>query len=160
MLCGIANAGQKSKMKTYRHADFSVTVPFDWEETKKSNDETVILISKNGKDQITISVMYFKPDIKKEEVKKSFQRYLEARRNAEKTETGGKVVLTDAKVTDNNEYLFTKYGGYEKSRDRRFIALVTAEKGKLLTFYVESLKTSDEHTNTLAAEIFDSVEIK
>ncbi len=156
----VAEGGQKQKMKTYGHSAFSVAVPLDWEETPDSNDETIILRSKNGKDQLTISVMYFKPGTKREEVKKSFERYLETRREAERTETKGKAMLTDAKITDKGEYLFTKYGGYEKSSDRRFIALVTAENGKLLTFYVESLRTSDEHTNQLAAEIFNSAEIK
>ena len=155
-----ADEGKKVKMKTYRHSVFSVSVPMDWEEKRESNDETVILNSKNGKDQLTISVMHFKPGTKKEDLKKSFERHLVARHQAEKVEAKGKVMLTDAKINDNGDFLYSKYGGYEKSIDRRFIALVTAEKGKLFTFYVESIGTSDEYTNNIAAEIFNSVEVK
>jgi hypothetical protein len=152
--------GKIHKMKIFRHSAFSVSVPLDWDEKSESNDETIILSSKDGKDQLTVSVMFFKPGTNKSEIKKSFERYVQARRQAEREEAKGSLMLTDAPINDKGEYLFTKYGGYEKSSDRRFIALVTTENGKLLTFYVESLGTSDDHTNNLASEIFNSAEIK
>lgn len=157
---GITEAGQQLKMKTFLHSDFSVSVPADWEETRDSNDETIVLASQNGKDRLTISVMYFKAGVKKDDIKKSFINYLEARRKAELAETNGKVTLTDAKVNDGGDYLFTKYGGYEKAIDRRFIALITAEKLKLFTFYVESTGANDSYVNDLAAKTFDRIEVK
>ncbi len=104
--------------------------------------------------------MYFKAGVKKDDIKKSFINYLEARRKAELAETNGKVTLTDAKVNDGGDYLFTKYGGYEKAIDRRFIALITAEKLKLFTFYVESTGANDSYVNDLAAKTFDRIEVK
>lgn len=157
---GVTEAGQKLKMKTFHHSDFSVSVPIDWEETRDSNDETVVLTSQNGKDRLTISVMYFKAGVKNDDIRKSFGNYLEARRKAEISETNGKITLTEAIVNDGGDYLFTKYGGYEKAIDRRFIALITAEKLKLFTFYVESTGTNDSHVNDLAAKTFDSIEVK
>lgn len=157
---GVIEAGQQLKMKTFRHSDFSVSVPVDWEVARDSSDETVGLVSKNGRDRLTISVMYFKAGVHNEDIKRSFSNYLEARRKAEIAETNGNVMLTDAKVNDGGDYLFTKYGGYEKAVDRRFIALITAEKLKLFTFYVESTGTNDSHVNELAAKVFDSVGIK
>lgn len=69
-------------------------------------------------------------------------------------------MLTDTNVDDGGDYLFTKYGGHEKAIDRRFIALIPAEKYKLFTFYVESTGSNDSHTNDLAARTFDSIEVR
>lgn len=99
------------------------------------------------------------PQAAKAEQRKAFERYLEIRLDAEKAEAKGNLMLTKPQVREQEHHLFTKFGGYEKGTDRRFIALITMEKGKLLTFYVESLATSDDHVNALASQIFDGIEV-
>lgn len=147
------------KMKTHRHSDFSVNLPRDWKELE-SDDETVVLGSKNGKDRLTISIMRLKPGLSSKETRAYFEKILNIRLAAEKQVVDKDVMLTKPHIVAKETYIYAKYGGYEKSRDRRFIALLTSEKNKLLTFYVESLKTSDNHINTLAAAIFGTIVVK
>lgn len=157
---GQPTEAKEVQTKTYRHADFSVRVPFDWEEPTMSTDETVVLESKNKKASMTISVMHIEDGIEKAELKAAFMKFVQTRRNAEKEAATENVFLTEANVVDKGHMLYTKFGGYEKGADRQFIALITAERGKLLTFYIESVETTDGYVNNLAANVFNSIEVK
>lgn len=146
-------------MKTYSHMAFNVTVPLDWQDETGPEDKTITLASADGQDKLTISIMRFADGITKEQAMTTFQHYLEDCRNREVKNSGGGMKLTDVDVNDQGAYMFTRYGGFDPSNNRRFVTLITAEKGKLLHFQLETTDDSDEYLNELSSTIFESIEV-
>ena len=55
--------------------------------------------------------------------------------------------------------MYCKYAGIHGPQDRLLAALLTAERGKRLCFYVESTGTSDDYFNEVSNAIFKSIEV-
>ena len=146
-------------MKTYNHMAFNVTVPDDWQDDTAPEDRTITLASEDGQDKLHITLMRFADGITKDQAMTTFQHYLEDRRNAEMKKSGDQMKLTDVDIKDEGNYMFSRYGGVDPATNRRFVTLITAEKGKLLTFQLETTDSSDEHINELSSSIFESVEV-
>jgi hypothetical protein len=146
-------------MKTYNHMAFNVTVPPDWQDDTAPEDRNITLVSEDGKDKLFITIMRFADGITKDQAMTTFQHYLEERRNAEMKKSGDQMKLTDVDIKDEGEFMFSRYGGFDAATNRRFVTLITAEKGKLLNFQLETEDTSDEYVNQLSSTIFESVEV-
>src|SRR5690606_24724378 len=145
-------------MKTYNHMAFNVTVPDDWQDD--SDDRGIVLVSGDGQDTLTVSIMRFADGITKDQAMSTFRDYLEDRRNSEMKKAGDQLKLTDTEIKDEGTYMFSRFGGFDAATNRRFVTLVTAEKGKLLSFHLEtSEENSDEHINDLSWLIFESIEV-
>lgn len=146
-------------MKTYNHMAFNVMVPLDWQDDTGPEDKTITLASEDGNDKLTVSIMRFADGITKDQAVTTFQHYLEECRKQEMKKSGDQVKLTEVDVTDEDNYMFSRYGGFDPSTNQRFVTLITAEKGKLLNFKLESKESSDEYLNELSSVIFESVEV-
>ena len=146
-------------MKTYSHMAFNVTVPDDWQDDTAPEDRTITLASGDGQDKLFITLMRFADGITKDQAMTTFQHYLEDRRSAEMKKSGDQMKLTDVDIKDEGNYMFSRYGGFDPATNRRFVTLITAEKGKLLSFQLETEDSSDEHINELSSSIFESVEV-
>ena len=139
---------------------FNVTVPDDWQDDSDPIDRAITLASGDGQDKLTINIMRFADGISKDQALTTFQHYLEDCRNNEMKKSGDQLKLTDTEIKDEGTYMFSRFGGFDPATNRRFVTLITAEKGKLLNFHLESSEnSSDDHINDLSSLIFESVEV-
>lgn len=146
-------------MKTYNHMAFNVTVPLDWQDDTAPEDRTITLASGDGQEKLVITIMRFADGITKDQAMTTFQHYLEDCRNGEMKRSGDQMKLTDVEIKDEGNYMFSRYGGFDPATNRRFVTLITAEKGKLLNFKLETSEGSDEDINELSSKIFESIEV-
>ncbi len=147
-------------MKTYNHMAFSVMLPDDWQDDSDPVERAITLASGDGQDKLTISILRFADGISKDQAMNTFKDYLEECRNKEVKKSGEQLKLTDTDIKDEGQFMFSRYGGFDASTNRRFVTLITAEKGKLLNFHLETSEdSSDEHINELSSMIFESVEV-
>lgn len=146
-------------MKTYNHMAFNVTVPDDWQDDSDPLDRNITLASGDGQDKLIVTIMRFADGVTKDQAMTTFQHYLEDCRSGEMKKSGDQVKLTDVEVKDEGNYMFSRYGGFDPATNRRFVTLLTAEKGKLLNFQLETSEGSDEYINELSSSIFESIEV-
>lgn len=146
-------------MKIYNHMAFNVTLPDDWQDDTDPMDRAITLASGDGQDKLLITIMRFADGVTKDQAMTTFQNYLEECRNGDMKKSGDQAKLTDVEVKDEGAYMFSRYGGFDPSTNRRFVTLLTAEKGKLLKFQLETAEGSDEYINDLSSSIFESVEV-
>lgn len=146
-------------MKIYNHMAFNVTVPDDWQDDSDPMDRAITLASEDGQDKLVITIMRFAEGVTKDQALTTFQNYLEDCRSNDMKKLGDQLKLTEVDVKDEGAYMFSRYGGFDPATNRRFVTLLTAEKGKLLRFQLETAEGSDEHINDLSSSIFESVEV-
>ena len=150
-------------IKRYANSDFAFVLPGEWPYRDESDATTRItaIENPNAPARLTVSLRRFTPDTPPAVVAQAFTEFVRLRRAAEVevSEDPEDVLLTEESIVDGGAFLYSKYAGIHGSAERRFAALLTAENGKMLCFYVESNLTSDEYFNSLTNDILDSIEV-
>lgn len=150
-------------MKKYTNPDFSFVLPNEWPHRDESDDGAQISILRcpDEPTQLTISLRRYAIDTPWSTVVSAFTEFVRIRRSAETDicESPSDLILTPEEIVNGGEYLYCKYAGIHGPQDRRLAALLTAENGKMLCFYVESTGTSDDYFNEVANAIFESIEV-
>jgi hypothetical protein len=150
-------------MKRYSNPEFSFVLPEVWDARDESDSSMQISVFErpDAPTRLTISLRRFDPETSHGDVAEAFSELVRIRRMAEVDvcESPEDIILTPENIVDHGDYLYCKYGGIHRPQDRRLAALLTAENGKLLCFYVESTGTSDGYFNELANGIFNSIEV-
>ena len=148
-------------MKRYSNADFAFNLPDQWPYRDESDATAQVAVfdCPDAPARLTISLRRYAPETPQTLVAEAFTEFVQIRRSAELevSEDPEDILLTDEEIVDGGGYLFSKYAGVHGPADRRFAALIAAENGKMLCFYVESVGTSSEYLTDLANSIFDSV---
>ncbi|MDV6034740.1 MAG: hypothetical protein F9B45_32540 [Phycisphaera sp. RhM] len=150
-------------MKKYSNSDFSFVLPDEWACRDESDASMQLSVFEcpDAASRVTVSLRRYAPETPHSDVAESFSEFVRIRRSAEVDvcDSPDDLVLTPEEIVNGGDYLYCKYAGIHGPQDRRLAALLTAENGKMLCFYVESSGTSDDYFNSLANSIFDSIEV-
>ena len=157
-----ANCGNrdpdKIEVRTASFEDYNITIPKDWNYIHKP--DSAAFVSKDNRYSLTINVNPYDKNKSSEELSKLFQKFLDIRLEAEKTATNNDIELTPVKINKANHHIYSRFNGYEITPKRFFECLMTAEKGKLVTVYIESFTDDQEYFLNLSGKIINSLEIK
>lgn len=146
--------------QVFRHKDFDFLIPTDWNFLEgESQPDNVVFQSPEGNDRLMISILCLDTSMSTEELKTAFERIVEHRRNAEK-EIQPAPNLTNYQITENDGYIYTKWGSWISSEKMRGFTLITLEKNKIYTLFLESFGTNDEHLNKTADLVCESFQAK
>jgi hypothetical protein len=150
--------GKGCAVKLYKNEYCQFALPEEW--PCIPDPELAIFQSPDQRFRLTISVRPINRGIDNAETGALFSEYVRCRRLSE-LEVAQKddVLLTPEQIVDGGGFWYSKYAGIHKSANRRVAALMTIENCKLVTFYVESVGTTDEDFNLLANFVFENANV-
>ncbi|GEM_PF-5631702 len=150
----------KDARNLVQHADFTFMAPLDWNVVEKeSTKDKFVFQSQDGKSKLTISMLYCDKALKQDEVANLFKTTAENKRKAE-LEAKPSMELSDTMVGSGKGYLYAKFAGVDKSHDRSSATLITSEKGKIFTLYLELAGTNKDSVTAISNDIFSNFNVK
>lgn len=149
-----------SARTSFAQGDFNLSTPKGWTyQDKESTKDAFTYKSPDGKSQLVITVAQLDKSMPKEEKAKFFKAFVENRRKME-TDAKPSPVLSDTVVGTGEGFIYAKYAGIEKTQDRCYATLITAEKGKLFTLCVQRTGVDKEALTALSNDIFSNFNVK
>lgn len=146
-----------------RYADHAVEVllPPDWLMLEpEGEDAPVVFLAPDERSRLTLSYFFYDAELPRDELDRVFDQMFGIRLDAEKAHLSTDDIVQAFPGGADEEAIWRGFAGFERSRERHFNGLIVAERGKLVTLYLESMDRPDEDHQALVESIFRSLRIK
>ena len=94
------------------------------------------------------------------EINRIFDRVFRIRLNAEEASLSADDIVQAFPEGADEEAIWRGFAGFEHALKRHFNGLIVAERGKLVTLYLESVDRQDQDHQSLIDSIYSSLHIK
>jgi len=139
---------------------FSVTLPGEWSRRSEDDGSRIVFKSSSGREQLTVSLIFWSHRREPEQRLSNFNRVLELRQQAEIHEFApSAITMTAPVVTEQSGIHAGRYSGSEPAAQRRFNCLLLCSSSLVATFYYEAVGLPQSEAEERASAILASAKL-